>query len=253
MINTQDLHIEDEIRPLFDFTYNDFSSKEVKDILTTPLGSKEAILMRQQLLKGFAANHQILKDYSYYRFNLAEVYEFLETIFVGSVSTKKLRWRFMFSEKEKQQKKGKLILLVRLFYAINTEYVSKIDTALFPPAYAAELEEIKKFFTAFNLERYETAFNKNKFKISHMVELMMIITTKTTNGEAAVFWKRWFLFEAYLSISTGIATHGFTFPTFDDAHFSLEEFLSPGVKKSCKEQPYCTPQCDSFNRAQYVG
>ena len=63
MINTQDPHIEDEIRPLFDFTYNDFSGKEVKDILTTPLGSKEAILMRQQLLKGFAANHKILKDY----------------------------------------------------------------------------------------------------------------------------------------------------------------------------------------------
>ena len=234
MINTQDLHIEDEIRPLFDFTYNDFSGKEVKDILTTPLGSKEAILMRQQLLKGFAANHQILKDYSYYRFNLAEVYEFLETIFVGSVSTKKLRWRFIFSEKEKQQKKGKLILLVRLFYAINTTYISKIDTSLFPAAYATELEEIKKFFTAFNLERYETAFTKNKFRISHMVELMMIITTKTTNGEAAAFWKRWFLFEAYLSISTGIATHGLVFPTFDNAHFSLEGFYHPVLKNPVK-------------------
>ena len=234
MINTQDLHIEEEIRPLFDFTYNNYSGKEVIDILKTPLDSKVAILRRQQLLKGFIANREILKDYSYYRFNLAEIYDFLETIFVGSVSTQKLRWRFMFSEKEKQQKRGKLILLVRLFYKINTTYLSKIDTSFFPVEYAEELEQMKHFFAGFNLGRYETAFNKNKFRISHMVELMMIITEKIGNGEAAAFWKRWFLFEAYLSISTGIASHGFVFPAFDDTHFSLQDFYHPVLKNPVK-------------------
>ena len=38
MINTGDLHIEDEIRPLFDFTFNHLSGKAVSDILTEPLG-----------------------------------------------------------------------------------------------------------------------------------------------------------------------------------------------------------------------
>ena len=33
---------------------------------------------------------------------------------------------------------------------------------------------------------------------------MGIITEKVTNGQAACFWKRWFLFEAYLSVSKGI-------------------------------------------------
>jgi len=234
MINTQDLHVEDEIRPLFDFTYNKYSGKQVIDILKIPLGSTEAILSRHRLLQGFIANREVLKDYSYYRFNLVEIYDFLETIFVGSVTTQKLRWRFMFSEKEKQQKRGKLILLVRLFYKINTTYICKIDTSLFPAEYAAELAEMKYFFAGFNLERYETAFNKNKFRISHMVELMMIITEKIGNGEAAAFWKRWFLFEAYLSISTGIATHGFVFPAFDDAHFSLQGFYHPVLKNPVK-------------------
>ena len=82
MINTRDLNIEDEIRPLFDFTYNNYSGKEVKDILTKTLSSKEEILLRQQLLKGFMANREILKDYSYYRFNLSDTYDFLETIFI---------------------------------------------------------------------------------------------------------------------------------------------------------------------------
>ena len=34
MINTVDLHIEDEIRPLFDFTFNHLSGKAVSDIIT---------------------------------------------------------------------------------------------------------------------------------------------------------------------------------------------------------------------------
>ncbi len=234
MINTQDLHIEDEIRPLFDFTYNSYSGAEVKSILTQPLDSAEAILQRQQLLKGFLANRHVLKDYSYYRFNLSEIYDFLETIFVGTVSTSNMRLKFMFSDKEREKKRGKLILLVRLFYAIDKDYLSKIDTTFFPPLYAAEVEEMKKFFAAFNLERYETAFNKNKFRTGHMVELMLIITEKIGTGEAAAFWKRWFLFEAWLSISTGIATHGFVFPTFDDAQFSLTDFYHPVLKNPVK-------------------
>lgn len=234
MINVQDLHIEEDIRPLFDFTYNIYSGKEVRDILSKTLDSKEEILFRQQLLKGFIANWEIVKDYSYYRFNLSETYDFLETIFIQSVSTKRLRLRFMFSEKAREQKRGKLILLVRLFYAINRNYLTKINTSVFPAHYAAELEEIKKFFAGFNLDRYETAFNKNKFRIKHMVEMIMIITEKIGNGEAAAFWKRWFLFEAYLSISTGIAKHSFVFPTFDDAHFSIEGFFHPVLKNPVK-------------------
>lgn len=234
MINTQDLHILEEIRPLFDFTYNSYSGDEVKGILAKTLASTDEIVQRQLLLKGFIANREVLKDYSYYRFNLSDVYDFLETIFVGSVSTRNMRLKFMFSDKEKEKKRGKLILLVRLFYAINTDYLAKIDTAVFPAHYAAELYEMKKFFAGFNLDRYEMAFNKNKFKTSHMVELMMIITEKIGTGEVAAFWKRWFLFEAYLSISTGIVTHGFTFPAFDNNSFSLKDFYHPILKNPVK-------------------
>ncbi|MEO6914857.1 MAG: hypothetical protein ABI151_03680, partial [Chitinophagaceae bacterium] len=230
MINVQDLHIEKEIKPLFDFTYNTYSGKEVNDILSLPLGSKEDIVSRQNLLKGFISNWEMLKDYSYYRFNFSDTYEFFQTIFSSPDATKNLRLKFMFSEKAREQKKGKLILLVRLFYALDETYISKIDTRFFPPEYAIEIQAIKKFFAAFNLERYETAFNKNKFGNSHMVELLEIISEKIGNGEADAFWKRWFLFEAYLSISNGIVTQGFVFPTFDDTQFELEGFFHPVLK-----------------------
>ncbi|HUR12519.1 MAG TPA: hypothetical protein VM012_14180, partial [Flavitalea sp.] len=178
MINVDDLHIEEEIKPLFDFTYNVYSANEVRNILSQTLPSKEEILVRQQLLKGFIANWEILKGYSFYRFNLSDVYDFFETILISSVSTRKLRLRFMFSEKAREQKRGKLILFVRLFYAINRDYLTKINTSVFPAPYAAELEEIKNFFVGFDLDRYETAFIKKKFRSRHMVELIILITEK---------------------------------------------------------------------------
>jgi DNA mismatch repair protein MutS len=234
MINVQDLRIDEEIKPLFDFTHNNYSGKEVTDILLNTLNSEEEIILRQRLLNGFIANWEIIKDYSYYRFNLSEIYDFLETIFIGSVSKSRLRLKFMFSEKARQQKRGKLILLVRLFFALNKDYIAKINTTVFPEHYATELEEIKRFFAAFKLDRYENAFNKNKFRVGHMVELIMIISEKTVNGEVAAFWKRWFLFEAYLSVSTGVVKHKLVFPTFNDARLSLVDFFHPLLKYPVK-------------------
>src|SRR5258706_16186009 len=124
MINSTDLHIEDEILPLFDFTFNYFSGQAVRDILTKPCDSMPDILYRQQVLKSFIANEEIIKDYSFSRFNLSEIYDFLETFYAGSFSERKMRWKFMFSDKERSQKKGKLILLVRLFHKINSTYLT---------------------------------------------------------------------------------------------------------------------------------
>jgi len=234
MINTDDLHIEDEILPLFDFTFNLFSGKAVGDIIKNPPGSMSAILYRQQVIKGFLANQELLKDYSFSRFNLAEIYDFFGTFYAGSFSDRKMKWKFVFSEKERSKKKGKLILLVRLFHKLYFLYLTKIDTKLFPREYAIELEQLRGFFTDFNLDRYESAFTKNKFRIRHMVELMKIITKKITNGEVASFWKRWFSFEAYLSISIGVTRHGYTFPSFDETTFSLEKFYHPLLKTPVK-------------------
>ncbi|HVM90217.1 MAG TPA: hypothetical protein VMT76_18655 [Puia sp.] len=233
-INTGDLHIPEEIKPLFDLTHNNFSSLEVSNILAQMPGSKNEVLERQHLLKGFIANHEILKDYSYYRFNLTDIYAFLDNVFIGSVSAWKLKMKFMFSEKAREQKRGKLILMVRLFYAINKNYLAKLDLDAFPKSYSQELEGMKSFFMSFNLERYETAFNKNKFRVNHIVELMMIVMEKTANGEMAKFWKRWFLFEAYLSISNYISSKNFVFPEFDDKQFVLENFYHPVLKNPVK-------------------
>jgi DNA mismatch repair protein MutS len=231
MTNISDLHIEEEILPLFDFTYNINSGQAVQDILIKPIGSKPDILLRQHVLKGFIGNRELLNDYSFSRFNLSDVYNFLESFSAGSFLGLHLRRKLMFSEKERHHKRGKLIMLVLLFYKIHSSYLSKMDTKLFPESYAIELNRINAFFIDFNLEFYESVIRKKKkIRISHIVDLTQVITEKVTNGQVAAFWQRWYEFEAYLSISHGIIRHGFTFPSFDDTRFSMEGLYHPLIK-----------------------
>jgi len=229
--NTGDLRIEEEILPLFDFTFNLFSGKAVQELVTEPPATIEDILYRQQVLKGFIGNYEICKEYSFSRFNLSEIYDFFETFGVGHFFAQNMRWKLRFSEKERNQNRGRLILLIRLLSKIHTDYFSKLDTTLFPPGYAAELDLLNRFLIDFNLSHYATIYDKKKkLNIIHIVELMGIITEKVTNGQAASFWKRWFLFEAYLSVSKGIVAHGFVFPSFDTATFSIQGVYHPLLK-----------------------
>ncbi len=231
MANTADLHVEDEILPLFDFTFNLFSGKAVHRLIMEPPGKMEEILYRQQVLKGYIANNGIWKEYSFSRFNLAEIYGFFETFGVGNFSTENMKWKLRFSEKERSQRRGRLILLIRLFSKIQADYIGKLDTKLFPAEYAIELDLLNRFLLDFNLAHYEKIYQKKKtFNVLQIVELMAIVTEKVTNGQAEAFWNRWFLFEAWLSVSKGIVKHGFVFPSFETSTFSIQGLYHPLLK-----------------------
>ena len=231
MTNASDLHIEEEILPLFDFTFNLFSGKAVHQLVIEPPDTMEAILYRQQVLKGYIGNYEVWKEYSFSRFNLSEIYDFFQTFGVGNFFASNMRWKLRFSEKERSQRKGRLILLIRLFSKIQTDYFEKLDTKLFPPEYGAELDLMNRFLIDFNLPHYEKVYEKKKtIGVTHIVDLMGIITEKVTNGQAAAFWNRWFLFEAYLSVSKGIVEHRFVFPSFDNSIFSIKSLYHPLLK-----------------------
>lgn len=231
MANTGDLNIEEEIFPLFDFTFNLLSGKAVYKLVTESPGTMEDILYRQEVLKGFIANYQIWKEYSFSRFNLSEIFDFFETFGVGNFFAANMKWKLRFSEMERSQRKGRLILLIRLFSKIQTDYFEKLDTTFFPQGYAAELDSLNHFFKDFNLPHYEKIYEKKKtLKVTQIVELMGVITKKVTNGDAAAFWNRWFLFEAYLSVSKCIVEHGFVFPSFDNSTFSIQGLYHPLLK-----------------------
>lgn len=231
MANTADLHIEDEIVPLYDFTFNLFSGKAVNRLIMEPPGKMEEILYRQQVLKGYIANYAIWEEYSFSRFNLSEIYDFFETFGVGNFFSENMKWKLRFSEKERSQRRGRLILLIRLFSKIHADYIGKLNTKLFPPEYATELDLLNRFLIDFNLAHYEKIYQQKKtLNVVQIVEMMAIITEKVTNGQAEAFWKRWFLFEAYLSVSKGIVEHGFVFPSFETSTFSIQGLYHPLLK-----------------------
>ena len=206
----------------------------VRELIMFPLSPQKEIMNRQYILRGYSANRELLKDYSFSRFNLSEIYDYFETFSVGSFFGPQLRWKLTFNEKMRHQQRGRLILLIHLFYKLQTTFFDKIDARHFPPEYATELVRLHGFLIDFDLERYETILRKKKIRIRHIVELMKIITEKVTNGQAASFWKRWFQFEAYLSISNGIIKNGFVFPSFDETAFSMEGLFHPLIKKAVK-------------------
>ncbi len=235
MNNITDLHIEDEILPIYDLTYNLGSGQAVREILDIPLESKQEVLFRQHVLMGFIGNREVFNDYSFSRFNLADVQYYLDSFTAGNFFGLALRRKLIFSEKERHHNRGKLIMLILLFHKIQTGFFNKMDLSLFPPAYAGELQWIKGFFEEFNLEYYESILRKKKkIRIGHIVDLIQIITEKVTKGQLAGFWKRWFHFEAHLSVSISIAKQGFVFPSFDETVFSMEGIFHPLIKNPVK-------------------
>lgn len=226
MINVTDLHIEDEILPLLDFTHNDFSKKVLIDIVAKPLGSVEDILLRQDILKGFIANSNILRDYSYSRVDFLEVHDFLKKFSIQTTQ-KSLKLPLLFSEKERHQKRGKLTQLVLLFHKLHSFYLTRLDTKPFPEAYKKELKNLSDFLSGFDLIRYELLIREQRFRVRHIVEVTALLSQKAKDGHLATFWERYFLFEAYLSVSIGITRHGFIFPAFSETAFSLNHFYHP--------------------------
>jgi DNA mismatch repair protein MutS len=227
MINIKDLRIEKEILPLLNFTNNDFSKSVLIDILHEPLNSINEILNRQEILKGFIVNNEILKSYYYSRAELQEVYEFLNQQKSNTDSNKTLKILLFFSEKERHQKMSKFIQFILLFYKLHSTYISRLNQDNYPKDYKKELQNLNDFFNAFNLAHYELLIREKKIKTKNLREITKIILEKDSSGEFEKFWKRFFLFEAYVSISIGIKKQGFIFPTFTDTKFLLEDFYHP--------------------------
>lgn len=227
MFNIQDLHIEKELLPLLDFTSNEFSRNALLKILKQPLDSVEEIFKRQTIIKGFIANNGILKDYSYSRRELLEILLFLTHSNFSENPKRNQRLHLLFSEQNRRMKASKLIQVVLFLNKLQSYYVSRINLAVFPESYKKEIQGLNDFLTGLNLPKYEVLIREQNFKVKHIIELNKIYAKNILNGEFEFFWKNFFLFEAYLSISLGIIKHKWEFPTFSATEFKLIDFYHP--------------------------
>lgn len=226
MTGIDDLHIQDEVLPLFDYTHNNFSKDVLIEILKEQLPSKQEIMLRQATLKGFIDCSNCLKDYSYSRVDLMEVYQFLHN-YSPAESINSFKVRLLLSEKLRHQTRRRYIQFVLLLHRLHTYYLKRLDLKFFPHQYKIELKSLDYFLNNFNLTYYDELIREERFKTKHIIELSKLISAQADKGEVQAFWKRYFLFEAYVSISKGILKHGFSFPTFSDKVISIHELYHP--------------------------
>ena len=97
--NIQDLNLEKEILPLFDFSNNDFTKNVIVAFLGENLETQGEVNARQEILKAFISNGNVLKEYSNSRFDFLEAYRFLNELSVFDVKGFELKIQLLFSEK----------------------------------------------------------------------------------------------------------------------------------------------------------
>ena len=234
MNNLKDLNIEQELLPLFDYSLNKFAKKEILKILKTPLKSTDEIIKRQNILKGFTANNKVLKDYSYTVLYLNEVYFFLDEEKIEDLSQKKLKYKLFASKQEKTRYISRFNQLVLFFHRLQSKYFSRLDLEQFPKEYSSSIKRILQFLSNFELYKYEHIIREDRLKDKHVIELTEKINDLKKKELIEPFWENLFLFEAYLSINSGLLKNNFAFPNFDKNHIKLLDFYHPLINKPVK-------------------
>ncbi len=234
MNNLEDLNIQKELLPLFDYSLNGFTKDKIIQILKTPLSSTSKVINQQNILKGFIANQSVLKDYSYSPLYLNEVYFFINDEKIEDLSQKKIRYQLFTSRQTKFKNFSKFSQLILFFYRLQSRYFSKLKLSVFPKEYGLNIKHIFQFFTNLQLEKYNQLVKEDKLRDKHIIELTQKIDALKKNKLLSPFWEDLFLFEAYLSISKGIINNGFVFPKLSNEHIKLTDFYHPLIKNPVK-------------------
>ncbi len=253
MNNLKDLNIEKELLPIFDYSLNLGAKEKIIDILNKPLNSTTEITERQNILKGFAENNIILKDYSYSASYINEVRFFLNDEKIEDLSNKKLKYLLFTTKNEKIRYASKFNQLILFLHRLQSKYFLKLDLKSFPEKYSLNIKRILQFLSHFELNKYEHITREYRLKDKHIIKLTEIINELKKRELITTFWEDLFLFEAYLSINFGIRNNNFTFPKFTKNHIKLINFYHPLINEPVKNNFETTSNLIILNGANMSG
>lgn len=228
----KDLDIDNDILNLFNYTLNDNAKYKVKLLMAKPLQNKEEVNMRQEILKGFISNSTIFTNYSYSKIDFREVDLFLQNFQGANYLPKFIKYRLRFSKQLYFVYRAHCIQLILLYHKLHNQYIKNLSTAAFPEAYKDDIRFIDAYLSGFNTAYYENLIRKNSLRTKHIIEIFKYIEKK--HDDIFLFQEKYTLFEAYVSISTGIHYHKFSFPEIKDNGISLKDFYHPVLKKPVK-------------------
>lgn len=238
MVNVRDLNIESEIISFYDYTHNNHSKQVLRNLFGTIPGSQEAVYERQNILKAILRNMEKIEKPSYYRVDIEEVYQFTTNITLQQKVYEKNKIKRLIksvtARKEYQQLLGKAAQLILTIDKIYTQYFFGIDLTEFPNEFKNRLIELTDFITSLNTKRYKKLISNEEFRFSHLNEILKKLMEANSKEILNRMWDTLFVFEAYLSISTGIIKNKFTFPIFQQQGIEIKSFYHPILQKPVK-------------------
>src|SRR5690606_30073779 len=190
-----DLNIKTDILEIFDHTLNPFSKENLSQILLTPLLNIDDINHRQQIIRGFLSNKNLLEKYHYNRGDFNDVYTLLTK---SDSTTLNIRFKIsLFLNKEKRNAtKGIYIQFIFFLKQLYTFIANFIDIDTFPATYREEITILKEYFLQYDLDSYSTLVRENKFKIAHVIALKKKIN-ELQKDKTKEFFKCLFKFESF--------------------------------------------------------
>jgi DNA mismatch repair protein MutS len=236
MINIRDLHFQNEILPLFDYVNNEFSRYSLRLLASEMPDSVGEIYYRQQIIKGMLQNESLYAPFSYSKFEFNQVYGYVNEKKAQSQSLQgiALAIHFLFASSEYNREKSGLSQFFIFLDRLNDFYFLRLNPAGFPEAFQERLKNIQRMIVDLDIAKNQVIARRRGFTMGETIRLMSDLEKKIRSGEMDEFWKDFFLFEAYFSISKGIKKHGFVFPEFNDQTLSITEFYHPLLQDPVK-------------------
>jgi DNA mismatch repair protein MutS len=232
MRNIGDLHFRKEILPLFDFCYNEFSRDVLNWLLSEIPDTLDETLSRQHILKELIKNEQLYRPFSYSRSEINEVYTYIKDLRLRDFDAAggSLTIHFLFAGRKRRLEQARLSQLLLFFHKVDRAWFSTLQPDRFPWEFQNRVKNIQRIFSDLEIGKYQAIVHRQGLTITDMARLIQMIEQKCRSGEMDVFWNDFFMFEAFLSISKGIRSLHFTFPSFIDEGVSIKEFYHPLIK-----------------------
>ncbi len=229
MINVYDLHFNKEILPLFDYVHNENARSILMEILSEIPASVDEIYARQNIAKALLKHRHLYTSFSYSEIEFSQVYTYLEDKKTRPAQHRGIAQNihFLFATAERNREKGGLYQFFYFFQKVRQFYFSKLKTEIFPEEFRGRLTNIQKMFEDLQVEKNYIIIRRGGLTTAQMVRLSQGIQEKIDKGEMDMFWKDFFTFEAWYSISWGIDEHNFKFPAFTDGPLVMTEFYHP--------------------------
>lgn len=237
MLKVHDLSLENDILPLFNYTYSEEAEILLKQIISNPLKSIEEIYDQQQIIQSFILNWNVLEDFSYQRLDYREVKYFLEDVTSDRIvlETQQLKTyiKLTYDASWRQQLRAKSIQVINFFHRLNSRFFSRLDVKTFSPDFRKNLQVIATFTQKLEIEQQAIHVAQQRFNVKAIIRFCQKLSTLEPH-ETAALWQSFATIEAYFSITKGILVNQFSFPAFAEDVFDLQQFYHPLLKNPVK-------------------